>query len=279
MLRSVRGMIVGMVAGTLLGAGAIAYAATIPDENGVIHACFKSSNGAVRIVESSADCANSEAPIEWNQAGPQGPQGDPGPQGPPGSGGATDPVDLFLATRVCRGCDLAGENFSGLDLRFADLSASDLTGADLSGADLTNARLDVATLDGVTLAGANLRNAIGSVGARGSFDFGDPGPSMVGADLTGVSWRNGFLDATDISGTTFEDASLVDLYFENVVGTGVSFENADLTGMGWGPGTLTDSTLLGAVGFQQSAWSITLSNVICPNGSNSDGNGGSCPDS
>jgi hypothetical protein len=71
--------------------GVIAYA-SIPDSNGVIHGCYKTSNGSLRVIDSPAvQCdPKNETPISWNQAGTQGPQGVQGevgpigPQGPPG---------------------------------------------------------------------------------------------------------------------------------------------------------------------------------------------------
>jgi hypothetical protein len=64
---------------------------TIPDAQGVIHACHKKPIGEVKIVYSAANCGPGQVPIEWSKAGgqgPQGPQGEPGPQGPPGPPGA-----------------------------------------------------------------------------------------------------------------------------------------------------------------------------------------------
>lgn len=76
----------------------------IPDANGVIHGCYKKPIGPVRIVYSAANCFGGELPIEWNQAGaqgPQGPQGETGPQGPAGPPGAAGPgVQTFESDGV-----------------------------------------------------------------------------------------------------------------------------------------------------------------------------------
>jgi hypothetical protein len=55
----------------LLTAGGIAYA-TIPDASGVIHGCYKNSNGALRVIDTDAGatCNGSETPLTWNQTGP-----------------------------------------------------------------------------------------------------------------------------------------------------------------------------------------------------------------
>lgn len=78
-------------------AGGIAYA-SIPDANGVIHACY-SANGTgipggtpLKIVDTG--CTNGQAEVTWGQVGPQGPQGpqgekgDQGDTGDPGAPGA-----------------------------------------------------------------------------------------------------------------------------------------------------------------------------------------------
>lgn len=70
----------------------IAYA-VIPDSNGVIHGCYKTSNGSLRVIDSPAvQCdPRNETAISWSQTGPQGPQGEPGPQGPQGPIGPQGP--------------------------------------------------------------------------------------------------------------------------------------------------------------------------------------------
>jgi len=69
--------------------------ATVPDANGVIHACYRvdkkgeDDKGQVRIVDSARDCKKNEQHITWNQRGPQGPKGDKGDKGDTGAKGAT----------------------------------------------------------------------------------------------------------------------------------------------------------------------------------------------
>lgn len=69
--------------------------ATIPDASGVIHGCYKRSNGNVRIIDPSAGdtCSNDEIAITWAQkgTGATGPIGPPGPQGEPGPAGPAGP--------------------------------------------------------------------------------------------------------------------------------------------------------------------------------------------
>ena len=91
-------VISGIVAIVVAAGTATAFAA-IPDGNGVIHGCYDTKTGALRVVDSnpngfSLSCAPKEAGLQWNQQGPQGPQGakgDPGPQGLRGNPGAQGP--------------------------------------------------------------------------------------------------------------------------------------------------------------------------------------------
>lgn len=92
-IRRNRSMLFGLAALAAAAAGGIAYA-SIPDANGVIHACY-SANGTgipggtpLKIVD--AGCTNGQAEITWGQAGPQGPageKGDPGDKGDKGDPG------------------------------------------------------------------------------------------------------------------------------------------------------------------------------------------------
>src|SRR4029453_7428525 len=85
----------------------VAYA-TIPDDQGVIHACYDKQSGQVRIVDTAPDalpkgCGAKEVAIGWNQTGPQGPAGPTGlqgPQGAPGPAGAPGPTAALVATGV-----------------------------------------------------------------------------------------------------------------------------------------------------------------------------------
>jgi hypothetical protein len=77
---------IAAVASLTLAAG-IAYA-TIPDSSGVIHGCYKTQNGQLRVIDSGA-CGPSETALDWSQTGPTGAQGPTGPQGPTGSPGPT----------------------------------------------------------------------------------------------------------------------------------------------------------------------------------------------
>jgi hypothetical protein len=69
--------------------GGGAYAAFSPVHDGVIHTCFRKSNGALRVVRAGARCGRRERALAFNQRGPVGPRGATGIQGPVGKTGAT----------------------------------------------------------------------------------------------------------------------------------------------------------------------------------------------
>jgi hypothetical protein len=73
----------------LVSLGGIVYA-SIPGPDAVIHGCYNTQNGQLRVLDSStASCGKNETAIQWNQTGPQGAAGLPGPIGPTGQTGAT----------------------------------------------------------------------------------------------------------------------------------------------------------------------------------------------
>ena len=75
---SLLGSVLIVVAGTVVFA-------SIPDSAGVIHGCYNSVNGVLRVIDSATqECRQSETSISWSQVGPAGA---PGPQGPPGPSG------------------------------------------------------------------------------------------------------------------------------------------------------------------------------------------------
>src|SRR5437899_2635339 len=79
--------------GALVLAGVVAYA-LIPSANGVVHGCYNTTNGQLRVIDPDAGqtCRQAEAALDWNQAGPAGPSGPQGPQGPTGPQGPQGPT-------------------------------------------------------------------------------------------------------------------------------------------------------------------------------------------
>ena len=89
-----RSAALGAVLTAIVVGGGVAYA--IPDQNGVIHGCYKTGDGKLRVVDTDKgeSCLQSETSIDWGQTGPQGatgPQGPTGLQGLQGNQGDTGP--------------------------------------------------------------------------------------------------------------------------------------------------------------------------------------------
>ncbi len=191
------GLIVGLIAG---GAG-VAFA-TIPDAGGVIHACYDTSKGNVRIIDSpSQACASKETAVSWNQTGPQGPAG---------SGG-------FVSNMV--GANISNASLVYADLRGRDLHGASLNGAIINGTDFTGANLSGATIGGGSGAGSQgviTPTAIGTVfqNADLSNSFISGGVS-IDANFNGANFTNAHLnskifgtsDIFSLSNSTFQNAN------------------------------------------------------------------------
>ena len=90
-----------VIAATVVFGGLAATAlAQIPDSDGVIHACYHTSNGGLRVVNDASECGTSEQELTWFQSGapgsvgatgPTGPVGPTGPAGPTGAAGPSGP--------------------------------------------------------------------------------------------------------------------------------------------------------------------------------------------
>ena len=76
-------IVASIVAVSTLAVASIAYA-TIPDGSGVIHGCYSSKDGSLRVLDtgSGGACdAKKETALDWNRAGTTGPKGPTGPAG------------------------------------------------------------------------------------------------------------------------------------------------------------------------------------------------------
>lgn len=76
---AMRGAAATIVAGCLCGGAAYA-AGAIPGADGVIHGCYRTADGRLRVIDPArAACRRDEASIQWNERGPRGVPGPPGP--------------------------------------------------------------------------------------------------------------------------------------------------------------------------------------------------------
>jgi len=86
----------------LVAAAGVAYAA-IPDSGGVVHGCYATRDGSLRVIDAATGQScdpRKENALDWNVAGPQGPVGPAGPQGGVGPQGPAGPAGLGHAYEV-----------------------------------------------------------------------------------------------------------------------------------------------------------------------------------
>jgi len=88
--------------GLLAVAAGIAYA-QIPDSSGVIHACYQSNTGSLRVIGTNPTVGNNrcnanEKALSWNQTGPKGATGANGVDGAKGATGANGVTGVTGAT-------------------------------------------------------------------------------------------------------------------------------------------------------------------------------------
>ncbi|HXW34342.1 MAG TPA: hypothetical protein VEJ87_07160 [Acidimicrobiales bacterium] len=92
--RRLRWVAAGAVLGAIVATGV--SGASIPDSQGVIHACYIPANKAttLKVIDTArgtGECPNGYEPLTWNQTGPGGPAGATGTQGPAGAAGPQGP--------------------------------------------------------------------------------------------------------------------------------------------------------------------------------------------
>jgi uncharacterized protein YjbI with pentapeptide repeats len=259
-------LLAAALGGVVIGGSAVAFA-VIPDANGVIHGCYRSSgalaNGSLRIIDSPAQTCNSnETALSWNQTGPQGPVG---PQGPPGPAGSS----YFGLPFICSDCDLTGSGglLAGKDLSGAWMRSNEFADMDLTNTDLSGATLQFSTFSGsgINFDGTDFTNAnMDSVRfISGSFD-------LRNALLTGITGLSS-LNNTNVSGVDFTDANMAAVAFNNVNATNANFTNVSFVNAGIDNTDLTGANFTGS-DVSQTFWT----NVTCPDGTNSDNNGNTC---
>jgi hypothetical protein len=85
-----------------LALGSFAFAA-IPD-GGVIHACYSTSTGAVRVTDTATNmpkgCSSKETALDWNQQGPKGDRGPSNAYAAHGWATLTPNTSTIVATRT-----------------------------------------------------------------------------------------------------------------------------------------------------------------------------------
>lgn len=254
---------VGAALGLALGAGGTALAQT-PAAG--ITACVGEGSTLVRLLMPGQACRPTESELSWNIQGPPGPQGpagpagskgdpgpqgpagpqgvpgpkgDPGPQGVQGPPGPPGPAGGGATVFFCPNCDLANRTV-GDRLAGKDLTAAYVPGVYFSNGEsrtnLAGTRFTDAEMQGARLFYANLSGAV-----------------LAGAYLEGANFQGANLRGADLRGAMLSGTNLADVDV-----TGANFRGAR------GLGTLVNHS------------EVRWSNTTCPDGTNSDANGGSC---
>jgi uncharacterized protein YjbI with pentapeptide repeats len=175
------------------------------------------------------------------------------------------------------GANLAGANLTLADMYNADIAEADLEGADLAGDNLWNSYAFDTDFTDANLTGANLTGDI-----------------LTGAILAGTKLAGANLDEVESGGTDGTAASLPTKWFQlggflfgpddnlaNDELAGLNLTGADLAGSQFGRADLTgvnftDADLSGSSPYYATVTGVTWSNTICPDGTNSDSDGGTC---
>ena len=152
-------------------------------------------------------------------------------------------------TGSCQGCDLAGVEMRGADLREALLAGADLTGvllenANLFAAELAGAKLERAVLVRVDLDRARLRGAslAGADLADASLDWAD----LAGADLSGATLAGGSLFKARLTAANMVDTRAQGANLFQAELRGADLSRADLRQASLAGANLTGATLAGA---------------------------------
>jgi len=159
------------------------------------------------------------------------------------------PTNWMLVTGylVGPGAELSGADFTGANLTNTNLSSADLADASFEGATLTGTSLTGANLTGVSSGG--ITGVPSSLPTNWMFVTGylvGPGAELRNVDLSGANLEGSDLAGADLASANLDGANVTDA---NLDGAELTF--AGLTGVTW-------------------------SNTTCPDGTNSNNDGGTC---
>ena len=279
-LRMIAGLAIGLLVGSI---GSVAVLAAVPNANGSIGICYRTSglgaNGQARIIDNATQSCNSnEAAIAVNKATPGN----------------------FLNNLV--GADFSDtnlkyRNFAKADLHDAIFAKTPIIGAVFDDANLSNTVFDqtVYSSDGrpqsakasfkrSNLTQARFLNAINiqdSDFSNSNFTsvFVDTGSSFTDSNFTSVDFRTttftgqpyyqgptGLLNSSNLTNTRFDNQNLSNFYFQGNNAANANFTNVNFTNSYLYGTNLSTATLTG----------VTWANTQCPDNTNSDDNGNTC---
>lgn len=197
-----------------------------------------------------------------------------------------------LSDRVYEGVNWNGANLTDADLEGTNFTDANLEGANLTGANLTDTNLTGSNVQGTVLTDSNLTGTdfhpeyyglISSGGIVGTPSFlpeyveiidgylVSSSANLENAELAGAELANLDLNATHFNEADLEGADLTDAGGGFEVFIDANLTNANLTGV-----DLTGSTLQGATLTGATLTGITWNDTTCPDGTNSNNDGGTC---
>jgi uncharacterized protein YjbI with pentapeptide repeats len=300
-------LVLGIAAGLMLGGASTAVVmASIPDANGVIHACYTTLTGTVRIIDSpSASCLGTETAISWDQSASPLRSNLVGANFTNAVMPYWDLTNLNLSDAVFAGANLSNVDLTGATLDGADFAHAQLHNVDLSGHDLSDVELHDAWLTGTNLSNTSLPTGKNFSGAHfGNTNFGTT--DLSGNNFSSASFVDQDLSDRDLTDVDLSYASISsDSVFDEVNLNGAnfyctriansSFVDATLTGLNWDVSCsgldavnsdFTDADFTGSsfnhLDFRGSTLTdttltdTTWTDVYCPDGTYSDDNGNTC---
>jgi hypothetical protein len=221
MRRSIPSFVAALTTALVVAGAALA---AVPDGSGVIHGCF-SPNGAkakggtaLYLVDSaSTTCSNGQAPLNWNQTGPQGPQGIQGPQGNQGPQGIQGPAGP-AGTTSAGYATTSGFNPITLPSGGGNVLVASLTVPD--GTYIFNATVQVynSNVAGETSISCNLRH--GPVFGGSVLDIAETRLPVATTDGLGAA-KLALAGAADTTGDV--DGSVVDIICSSYNGAGAQY--------------------------------------------------------
>ena len=242
------------------------------------------NNGSLKIISANASCGQNETSLTWNA------------RGLPGTGALVENLHgAQINNTDFRWRTLKDDDFTGTNCSLGSnvFDHTDLTNVNLTGCFLGSSNFNREDFTSTTLGNNNFQNAVISNSNLSNRDLSGDNLTSINWDssnLTGVNASNADLSAGSITNSNLTNANFSNLTFS--AGGNVFFNTSSLFGTNFtafhcpatcvfdgttGSNTnftnanLTNSTFTGA-----SLTTPIWSNTTCPDGTNSDSNGGTC---
>ncbi len=153
------------------------------------------------------------------------------------------------------GADLVGDNAQKVNLSCANLQGGDLiNGSNWQQVNLTGTLLTNASMQGLNLQHSNMTNSY------------DPGVNLSGSNLQQVTMTSAVLSGANLSGSNLQQTTLTNALLAGANFSGSNMQHTDFTGADLAGAKFNGSNMSG----------VTWSNTTCPDGTNSNQDGGTC---